>query len=193
MQAPLPPPRTTGGIRLNEAIAARRSTRDFAPEQLRTEELSQLLWAAQGITGPRDERATPSAGGLYPLVLHVLDAGGVHRYVPSSHALEQLSDVDCRRQLAGACLDQLFVGAAPVALVFGSMRRRARARYGVRADRYAMIEAGHAAQNVLLQAAALGLAAVPVGAFYDDEVNRQAQLGDRVDALYVLPVGQPAS
>ena len=167
--------------------------REFGPEPLLPEELSQLLWAAQGVTGARDERAAPSAGGLYPLVLHVLDADGVHRYVVGSHSLERLSSEDRRQRLAAACLDQEFVGQASAALVLGSMRGRARAKYGIRADRYAMIEAGHAAQNVLLQAIALGLAAVPVGAFYDTEVSREAELGKRVDALYVLPVGRPAS
>jgi SagB-type dehydrogenase family enzyme len=189
---PLPPPATSGGPGLRDVMARRRSLRDFRAEPLTPEQLSQLLWAAQGVTGAGGERTAPSAGGLHPLVVHVLDGDGVHRYAPQSHALERLAAEDRRRKLAGSCLDQAFVAAAPAVLVVANVRARSRARYGARAERYAVLEAGHAAQNVLLEATALGLAAVPVGTFYDYEVHREAELAKGVEALYVMPVGHPA-
>lgn len=187
---PLPTPRTTGGLGLHDAIAGRRSKREWSGEPLTAAELSQLLWAAQGLSGPGRERVIPSPGGLYPLVLHVLTGEGIHRYLPEGHRLELLSGEDRRGSLAHACLEQRFVADAPLVLALAYTRRLSRGRYGARAERYAMLEAGHTAQNVLLEAVALGLAGVPVGAFYDIEVRRDA--GFRADdaPLYVLPVGR---
>ena len=172
------------------AIARRRSVHDLLPDPVSDEELSQLLWAAQGVTGPVGERTVPSPGGLYPLVVQVLTDAGTHRYIPAEHRLERVDAEDRRKRLAHACLEQDFVASAPLVLVLASMRRRARGRYGARAERYAMLEAGHAAQNVLLAAVALGLAGVPVGAFYDAEVSRDAALAKDEAALYVLPLGR---
>ena len=186
----LPPPRTSGGLALHGALARRRSRRDWRSSPLTAEQLSQLLWAAQGVTGDGGERTAPSAGGLYPLVVRVLDADGVHSYAPESHSLDLVATGDRRGTLVGACLDQEFVGAAPVVIVLANVRARSRVRYGARAERYALLEAGHAAQNVLLEATALGLSAVPVGTFYDDEVRRIAELDHGVEVLYVLPVGR---
>jgi SagB-type dehydrogenase family enzyme len=105
----------------------------------------------------------------------------------------RLNDAIARRRqrLAHACLEQEFVGRAPAVLVLANMRRRSRGKYGARAERYATLEAGHAAQNVLLEAVSLGLAGVPVGAFYDVEVRRDAALRADEAPLYVLPVGRP--
>ena len=97
----------------------------------------------------------PSPGGLYPLVLHVLTREGIHRYLPEEHRLEQVADEDRRPSLAHACLGQQFLGDAPVVLALANRRRLSRGKYGARAERYAMLEAGHAAQNVLLEAVAL--------------------------------------
>ena len=187
----LPPPRKSGGPGLNAVIARRRSIRDFGPDPLSPEELSQLLWAAQGVTGEGEERTAPSPGGLYPLVIHVLSDQGVHRYVPDRHRLDRVTPEDRRQRLAHACLEQECVATAPLVLVLGSMRRRARGRYGARAARYAMLEAGHVAQNVLLTAVALGLGGVPVGAFYDLEVRREAAFRTDEEPVYVLALGRP--
>lgn len=191
---PLPPPRKTGGLGLNEAIARRRrAIRGWSSDLLHAAELSQLLWAAQGVTGSDGERTVPSPGGLYPLVIHVLTSEGVHRYLAKGHRLERMTQEDRRGRLAHACLEQEFVGDAPVVLVLANTRRRSRRRYGARAERYAMLEAGHAAQNVLLEAVALGLSGVPVGAFYDAEVRRDAAFGPDEAPLYVLPLGRPTA
>jgi SagB-type dehydrogenase family enzyme len=187
----LPRPRTSGGLALNDAITRRRSARAWRAQELGCAQLSQLLWAAQGASGQGEGRVVPSPGGLYPLVLHLLTAAGVERYLPATHALEPVTTDDRRRKLAHACLEQDFVGEAPAVLVFASMRRRARAKYGARAERYGLLEAGHAAQNVLLEAVSLGLAGVPVGAFYDLEVRRDAAFKADEAPLYVLAVGYP--
>lgn len=190
---PLAAPRKAGGLPLNEAIAGRRSVREWSTGSLSSEELSQLLWAAQGVTGTAGERAAPSAGAVHPLLVHLLTAGGVHRYDPDSHCLERVAVDDRRERVADACVEQHFIARAPAVLVLAAARPSARASYGVRGDRYAMLEAGHVAQNVLLEAVSLGLVAVPIGSFYDYEVRRDTALGEKVDPLYVLPVGQPPS
>jgi SagB-type dehydrogenase family enzyme len=191
MTLSLPPPRTSGGLWLNDAIARRRSIRAWRSDQLSPSELSQLLWAAQGTRGRGERRVVPSHGELYPLVVHLLTGAGIHRYLADEHELRRMTTEDRRQKLAHACLEQEFVGAAPAVLVFANMRRRSRAKYGARAERYAMLEAGHAAQNVLLEAVSLDLAGVPVGAFYDVEVRRDAGFGADEAPLYVLPVGRP--
>jgi SagB-type dehydrogenase family enzyme len=190
MTTRLPPPHTSGGLGLHAAIARRRSLREWSGGPLTAAELSQLLWAAQGVTGPDGERAVPSPGDLYPLVLHVLTEEGVHRYLPEDHRLEPVVGEDRRASLAHACLEQQFVADAPVVLVLANRRRLSRGRYGARAERYAMLEAGCAAENVLLEAVALGLAGVPVGAFYDVEVHRDAGFAPDEAPLYVLPLGR---
>lgn len=189
----LPPPHTSGDVELEQAIARRRSVRDFAARALTTEQIGQLLWAAQGVTDrARGFRAAPSAGALYPLEVYVVDAAGVYRYAPDAHALALVRAHDQREPLARAAFDQAAVREAPVDLVIVAVVARTRARYGSRAERYVALEAGHAAENVLLEATALGLGAVPIGAFEDDEVRRIVEAPDGAVPLYVLPVGHPA-
>ena len=177
---------------LEEAIAARRSQRDYADRPLSDEDVGRLLWAAQGITGPDGKRAAPSAGATYPLEIYAVTADGVARYLPEAHALEGHLDVDRRADLATAALGQPEVASAPLVVVVTAVGERTAARYGDRADRYVTLEAGHAAQNVLLQAVARGLSAVPVGAFDDDEVAAVLDLPEEHAPLYLLPVGHPA-
>jgi len=176
---------------LEEAIANRRSVREFTEEALSLAEISQLLWAAQGITDPRGLRAAPSAGALYPLELYVTVAEGAYHYVPEGHTLQVVSEEDLRRDLWEAGLRQGALQEAPAIFVVTAVYERTQAKYGERAERYVKLEAGHAAQNILLQAVALQLGAVPIGAFYDDQV--QAALGLPLDhqALYLIPAGHP--
>ena len=129
---PLAAPRKAGGLPLNEAIAGRRSVREWSTGSLSSEELSQLLWAAQGVTGTAGERAAPSAGAVHPLLVHLLTAGGVHRYDPDSHCLERVAVDDRRERVADACVEQHFIARAPAVLVLAAARPSARASYGVR-------------------------------------------------------------
>ncbi|MHC5004453.1 MAG: SagB/ThcOx family dehydrogenase [Planctomycetota bacterium] len=189
----LPRPVRTGGMPLAEAIARRRSVRDFTARPLSTRSLSQLCWAAQGITG-QDEglRAAPSAGALYPITIFVALPEAVHRYDPGEHALRRHRRGDRRAALRAAALGQSCVGGAPACMIVTIDVARSASKYGRWAERYCLLEAGHVAQNVHLQATALGLGAVPVGAFDDEQVGAAIGLPERLRAVYLLPVGHPA-
>jgi len=179
-------------VTLAEAIAARRSRRDFARRPLSLEEISGLLWAGQGITSPDGRRAAPSAGALYPVTLALADGRGVFRYRPAGHALLQLHVGDRRAALAAAALGQACVAEAAASVVIGADPERLRAEYRDRSERYCLLEAGHVAQNLLLAATALGLSAVPVGAFDDRQLHAAAALEEGSLALYLVAVGAPA-
>lgn len=174
---------------LHGIIAARRSFRELGPSELAAADVSALLWAAQGITSRGGGRAAPSAGALYPLTLSAVDARAVWRYVPAEHALRPVEIGDRRAQLAAAAIGQEFVAEAPLVIAVTARPAVLSARYGRRAERYCMLEAGHVAQNVLLMATALGLAAVPVAAFDDEAVLAVLALGAGHLPLYLLPVG----
>jgi SagB-type dehydrogenase family enzyme len=193
----LPDPVTEGEISLERAIAARRSVRDYSPASLTLAETSRLLWAALGFTSRDGYRAYPSAGALYPLE-GVLAAGkvegltpGVYRYRPRNHRLRKLRDGDRRAELCAAALNQGAVAGASAVFVLSGVIRRTAGKYGPRAERYVFMEAGHAAQNLLLEAVSLGLSSVPVGAFRDDRVRAVLGLDADEDPLYLLPVGRP--
>jgi len=189
---PLPPPRLDGPLSLEEALAARRSVRSFTPEPLTLEEIGQLVWAAQGITDPAGLRTAPSAGARYPLRIYVVTAAGLARYVPEGHQLLRLGSADLRADLRRAAFDQAAVGEAPLVIVITAVIERTAERYGAeRAERYVAMEAGHAAQNVLLEAVSLGLGAVPIGAFDDAQVRRVLELTEDEAPLYLVPVGHP--
>jgi SagB-type dehydrogenase family enzyme len=187
----LPSPTASGPMSIEEALASRRSVREFSPERLAPETLSQLLWAAQGVTSSGGKRTAPSAGALYPLELYVADHNGVHRYLPDDHALERLSDKDVRPALEDAALGQEAVGDATAVFVITAVEARTEVKYGGRAERYVKLEAGHAAQNLLLQAVALDLGAVPIGAFGDREIQRILDLPAGEEPFYLIPVGHP--
>ena len=188
----LPSPRLAGQVSLEEALRSRRSIRSFSAEALTRAELGQLLWAAQGVTDLEGHRTAPSAGARYPLEVDVVTADGLARYVPDGHVLVRRGSTDLRAALRRAALDQPAVGEAPLIIVISGVVERTAARYGAeRAERYVALEAGHAAQNVLLEAVSLGLGAVPVGAFDDAEVRRILALADGEAPLYLIPVGHP--
>ena len=189
----LPAPKQTRGVSLEQAIERRRSVRDFSELALTDAEHGQLLWAAQGLTHrTMGLRAAPSAGALYPLEAYLVTGAGVFHYEPRAHRLRQTVASDVREALFDAALRQEAVRDAPTVLVLAGVYERTAKKYGARAKRYVHMEAGHAAQNVLLQAVSLGLAAVPVGAFDDGEVQRALGLPKSHRPLYLLPVGHPA-
>jgi SagB-type dehydrogenase family enzyme len=176
---------------LEEVIAERRSVREYADRQLEDADVGRLLWAAQGITDAGGKRAAPSAGATYPLEVYITTAEGIARYRPEHHALEIHLNGDRRRPLATAAHGQSWLAKAPLMVVVVGVVERTASRYGDRASRYMYLEAGHAVQNVLLQAVALGLAAAPVGAFDDQAVADLLELPVGQAPLYLIPVGYP--
>lgn len=189
----LPRPSVKGRMSLEETLARRRSVREFASTALTLQELAQLLWATQGITErTRELRTAPSAGALYPLELYVATPDGFYFYEPGSHRLSRRTDRDLRRQLWQVALRQDAVQEAPVVFVIVAVYERMARGYGkARSPRYVHLEAGHAAQNLLLQAVALGLGAVLIGAFDDAGVQKVLSLGHAQQPLYLIPVGHP--
>lgn len=193
----LPEPRSTGTTSVEEAIDGRRSTRAFRPRGLILSQVSQLLWAAQGVTGPGGLRSAPSAGALHPLETFLV-AGeveglppGVYRYEPERHALRSMASGDRREPLARAALGQSWVAAAPAALVIAAEYSRTTGKYGERGRRYVHMEVGHAAQNVYLQAEALGMGTTMVGAFDERQVADVVGMASSEAAMGILPIGIP--
>jgi SagB-type dehydrogenase family enzyme len=186
---PLPSPDSTGTISLEKAIGKRRSLRAFRPDPLPVATIGQLLWAGQGVTSPDGKRAAPSAGALYPLELYAVTPEQVMHYLPDGHRAETRAVSDLRPELRAAAVGQSSVGAAPVVIVVAAVPGRLSSRYGTKAEEYTQIEVGHASQNILLQAAALGLAAVPVGSLDPSRVADTLALPSDQTVLYLIPVG----
>lgn len=192
----LPEPGYDSNVSVEEAILQRRSERDYTSQALTLQEVSQLLWAAQGITDPRGYRAAPSAGATYPLEIYIVVgnvegvAKGIYRYEPEAHQLLRVVSGEQRGALAQAALNQQFIAQAPVNLVITAVYERTTQRYGERGIRYVHMEAGHAAQNVYLQAVALNLGTVVVGAFHDNQVKEILNLAEDEEPLYIIPVGK---
>lgn len=186
----LPSP-TAGSATLDAALRQRRSVRAFTPDALSDNEVGQLLWAGQGITADWGGRTAPSAGALYPLELHAVTARRTMHYRPAGHQLEVSIERDVRTDLMAAAHGQEPVGAAPLTIVIVAVPARTAAKYGDRSVRYVDLEAGHTAQNVLLEAVALGLGAVPIGAFDDAAVAHVLGLPEGHEARYLLAVGRP--
>ena len=187
----LPKGGSLDGLALATALRLRRSVREFTAGELTWGEIAQLLWAAQGVTEEAVAlRTAPSAGALYPLELHAATRSGVYRYRPQSHTLVRRDQHDVRDSLARAALDQTYVADAPCVFAISAVVTRTMRKYGARGERYVWMEAGHAAQNLLLAACALGLASTPVGAFDDDRVAKVLGLDGREKPLYLVPVGR---
>lgn len=188
----LPNPLKDSEMSLEAALQRRRTVREFSEEPLAKEVVSQLLWSAQGLTHDGHRRTAPSAGATYPLELYLVSGDGIYHHDPSDHTLLLTIEGDRRRGLYDASLEQEFILEAPATLVFTAVFARTEQRYGsTRSPRYIHMEVGHAAQNVLLQAAALDLGAVPVGAFEDERVSHILDLPvDRVP-LYMISIGHP--
>ncbi|MFH1911701.1 MAG: SagB/ThcOx family dehydrogenase [Pseudomonadota bacterium] len=185
----LPSPAQKGKMSLEEALKKRESVRSFSSDPLTKEDLSQLLWAVQGITRNWGARTAPSAGALFPLEIYVVLKEGFFRYSPQGHNLARIIQQDLRNTLSKAALGQNCIGEAPAVFVIAAVYERTSRKYGNRAERYVKMEAGHAGQNLLLQAVSLGLGAVPVGAFQDEQVQQALHLPVNHEPLYLIPVG----
>lgn len=188
----LPLPSYKGDISLEEAIVKRRSIRRFENKELTLVEISQLLWAAYGITDKKNNlRSSPSAGAIYPMEIFLVKSDGVFKYLPDEHKLRLINNIDIRRDLAKASFNQGFILQAPISIVICAVYSKIKSRYGERGVRYAHLEAGHIAQNIQLQSVALGLGSVCVGAFDDKRVLELLGGFSQCSPLYIIPVGYP--
>jgi len=188
----LPPPDLTGAVSVAAALNRRRSVREFTATPLTLTEISQLLWAAHGVTEPREGlRTVPSAGALYPLEVYLVLPEGVFHHDPVGHRLCRHADRDLRRPLAKTALGQNCVAQAPAVMILCAVIARTARIYGAEASRYVHMELGHAAQNILLQAVALDLGGVPVGAFHEEKLQAVIGLPSDHVPLYLVPVGRP--
>ncbi|MCL0041891.1 SagB/ThcOx family dehydrogenase [Peptococcaceae bacterium] len=193
----LPAPSEDGAMSVERAISNRRSRRRYSDSPITIEQLSQLLWSAQGITDKIRNffRAAPSAGALYPLDVYVVAGNvsglqpGVYCYLHKEHSLKLHKSGDVRTELAHACLNQMFIAPAPALIVITVEYKRITRRYGERGIRYAHMEVGHIGQNLHLQAESLGLGTVVIGAFKDDEVSKVMSLPRQHEPMYVMPFG----
>ena len=189
-------PGERGPLSVEEAIGMRRSVRSFRDAPVLLSELSQLLWAAQGITGEDGfKRAAPSAGAKYPLEVYVVAGNvedllpGVYSYEPSDHSLEVVRRGDLRAELSDEALSQEWVETAALSLVIAGVYERTMEKYGERGVRYVHMEVGAVSENVYLQAEAVGLGTTLVGAFSDDGVKKL--LGIDAEPLGIMPIGVP--
>lgn len=196
----LPEPDLSRKADLWQCLARRRSERDTTPEPLSMNELAILLWAAQGVTartGIHLLRTAPSAGALYPFetylyVDHVeaVPQGLYHFNVPD-FAVERLQEGNFKREITGACLGQPVVRRAAVIFIWTAMLLRCMVKYRDRAVRYIPMDLGHVCQNVQLAATAMNLGSCPIGAFYDDDVNKLLGIdGEDETVLYLATVGK---
>ena len=158
MSVHLPKPQLDSETSLEKCLAGRRSVRALSAAPVTLAEVSQLLWAGQGITSPLGFRTAPSAGALYPLTIHLV-AGkvknlepGVYRYIPEKHQLSKTLAADRRMELTRAALSQQSINASAFSLVIAAVYEKTTSKYGQRGIRYVYMDAGHAAQNVCLQA-----------------------------------------
>ncbi|KQC11398.1 MAG: hypothetical protein APR55_07770 [Methanolinea sp. SDB] len=188
-------PRVEGKFSLEQALQERRSIRDYSSRALTLAEVSQVLWAAQGITGPSGLRTAPSARALYPLELYLVAgdiqdlSAGIYHYVPSDHSLVLHRTGDVRGELCSSALDQVAVRDAPAVIIITAFPSRTMQKYGERGTRYVWLEAGHASQNICLQAVTLGLGTVPIGAFDDLGVSELLELDEHEEPIYLMPIG----
>lgn len=193
----LPSPRYESETPIEKALLERRSIRDYRDEPLTLSEISQLLWAAQGITDrERNYRTAPSAGALYPLEVYVVAgnvrdlADGIYKYKPQGHELVRVAEGDKRSNLSAVALTQPAIKMAAIDLVLGAVYERTTGKYGERGTRYVHMETGHAAQNIYLQAVSLNLGIVTIGAFDDGRVREILNMAAGEQPLYIIPVGR---
>jgi SagB-type dehydrogenase family enzyme len=192
----LPEPRYESDVSIEGTLVKRRSIRDYTSEPLTLIEVSQLLWAAQGTTSDGVYRTAPSAGALYPLEVYIIVgnveglAEGAYRYEPKGHELIMVLEGDMRSRLADAALEQTPVRNGAIDVVLTSVYNRITRKYGDRGVRYALIEIGHVGQNICLQATAMDLGSVCIGAFYDEQVSDLLKLPEEEAPLYIIPIGK---
>lgn len=185
-------PSFTGSVSFEEALAKRRSVRQFTGQPLKSAQIGQLAWAGQGITDlQRGLRTAPSAGALYPIELYFATPEGVFVYQPQGHSLRQVLDQDVRGGLAAATAAQQAVAQAGCDIIMVGSVRKLTAQFRKDARKYMLLEAGHIAQNIQLQAVCLGLGSVTIGGFDTKEVSRICRVSRELEPIYIIPVGYP--
>lgn len=191
----LPKPRLSSKVSVEEALRNRRSVREYKPGKLDISEIAQILWSAQGITSNWGGRTAPSAGALYPIEIYLIAGDvsgldiGVYHYKPEEHALIKIISGDIRKELSKAALGQASIQEAPVSIVIAGVYERTTRKYGERGVRYVHIEVGHVGQNIYLQAQALGLGTVMMGAFDDNKVKEVLKIQE-AEPLAIMPIGR---
>ena len=191
----LPQPNFEGTMSVEEALLKRQSIRDYSDLEISLENLSQLFWAAQGVTRQGGGRTAPSAGALYPLELYILIRKvekinpGIYHYDPHKHSLSLVKSGNFSNDLMEASLNQHPIGDAVINIIITAEFLRTTKKYGERGNQYVYLEAGHAAQNIYLQATALELGTVVIGAFKDELVQNVIGCPDSHKPVYVIPVG----
>ncbi len=192
----LPAPLLDGKISIEKTLRERRSIRRYGNEALTLSEVSQVLWAAQGVTARKGYRTSPSAGALYPVEIFIVVgkvgnlSAGVYKYLPLKHALQLKASGDKRPELCREALNQNAITNAPVVVIISAVYERVTKKYGTRGIRYVQMEVGHVAQNILLQVVSLGMGAVPIGAFQDREIKRLLDLDRNEEPVYIIPFGK---
>jgi SagB-type dehydrogenase family enzyme len=192
----LPTPMVAGAVSIEEVLRARRSVREYRSESISIQAVSQLLWAAQGVSGPDGQRTAPSAGALYPLEVYLVAGwvehleAGVYRYGPLDHDLRGVVNGDVRGPLAAATGGQPQVGSGAATIAITANYSRTIRKYGDRGVRYVQMEVGHVVENIHLQAIPLGLGTVIVGAFDDSETRRVLSVAESEDVLALMPLGR---
>jgi SagB-type dehydrogenase family enzyme len=201
----LPSPETSKGPGIWDALKRRRSVRVFSGEPISKKELSQLLWATQGITkasvpaygGRLGLRTAPSAGALYPIETYLCVnnvegiAPGIYHYSVESGDLEVIHEGALGVALADAALEQKMLAAGNVVFIWTAVFERSKWKYRQRAFRYVFLDAGHIAQNLALAGEGLGMGSCQVAAFYDEEVNQLLHLdGNTESTIYLSVVGK---
>jgi SagB-type dehydrogenase family enzyme len=188
MEINLPNPILRGEKSIEECIYERESVRNYREKEIEIEKISQILWATQGKKG--EKRTVPSAGATYPLEIYVtLRNKGFFHYNIKKHSLELINNTSLIKELTRASLDQYFIAEAYLNVIICAEFSRTTFRYGQRGIRYVLIEVGHCAQNIHLEAVALGLASVPIGAFDDERVKEVLNLPKKIEPLYIIPIG----
>jgi SagB-type dehydrogenase family enzyme len=191
----LPQPRKDSSFSVERAIYSRRSVREYQDKDLKLEDVSQLLWAAQGITSRHGLRSAPSAGALYPVEIYLVATKveklqpGVYKYIPLTHSLRQVLQRDVRKEVCNAALGQSCVLDASATIIISVVFERVTRKYGQRGIQYTYFEAGCVAENIHLQAESLGIGTVVVGAFYDEKVKQALAMDTNETPVALMPIG----
>jgi SagB-type dehydrogenase family enzyme len=193
----LPTPSFSSSTSVEEALRKRRSTRDYTDKPLTIADISQILWAAQGITEENyGLRTVPSAGALYPLELYISSSNvkdlppGLYKYKPQNHTIKKISGGYKRIDISNAALGQDAIENSSAMVIITAVFERTAVKYGKRAERYVNIEVGHVGQNIYLQSVSLGLGTVMIGAFKDDALKKVLALPKNENPLAIMPLGK---
>jgi SagB-type dehydrogenase family enzyme len=193
----LPAPNFKSETSVEEAIQKRRSVRDYSNELLSLSEVSQILWAAQGITDRTyGLKTAPSAGALYPLEVYLVAANvkdlpsGIYKYYPKDNSIKKITEGDKRTAVSNAALRQDAIENSSAIVIITAIYERTSVKYGKRSERYVNMEVGHVGQNIYLQAVSLGLGTVMIGAFDDEALKKVLDLPANEFPLAIYPLGK---